>query len=282
MKDRTHELRHGKDLQEEDEVVVDMRNGFMDDFFQQVEEIHDFIGSLSEKVEEVKRNHRSVLPDEKTKAELEELMIDIKKLANQIRAQLKSIQQTIELEEGLNLSSADLRIRKTQQATLSRRFVEVMCVYNATQSEYRERCKNRIQRQLEITGRNTTNDELEIILESDNPAIFTTGVIMDSISQQAVCEINTRHTEIIRLENCIRELHDMFMDIAMMVENQGELVNNIEQNVSSAQDYVETAKQHTKQAVMIRRGGRKKMLLIGGCVAVTLTVLIIGLAIGLS
>ncbi|MEQ2241369.1 hypothetical protein ILYODFUR_024574, partial [Ilyodon furcidens] len=60
------------------------------------------------------------------------------------------IQQTIEQEEGQNRSSADLRIRKTQHSTLSRKFVEVMSEYNTTQSDYRERCKGRIQRQLEI------------------------------------------------------------------------------------------------------------------------------------
>lgn len=88
------------------------------------------------------------------------------------------IQNTIEQEEGQNRSSADLRIRKTQvrlrdesswtiaccrlwplrllavspqHSTLSRKFVEVMSEYNTTQSDYRERCKGRIQRQLEIS-----------------------------------------------------------------------------------------------------------------------------------
>ncbi|XP_031439928.1 syntaxin-1A [Clupea harengus] len=286
MKDRTNELRHAKDPEEEEEVVVD-HGRFMDEFFDQVEEIRGFIDSLAEKVEEVKRKHAAILaapnPDEMTKAELEELMTDIKKLANTVRSKLKSIQQTIEQEEGLNRSSADTRIRKTQHSTLSRKFVEVMSEYNATQSDYRERCKSRIQRQLEITGRNTTNDELESMLESDNPAIFTSGIILDSsISQQAVDEIETRHTEIIKLENSIRELHDMFMDMARLVENQGELVNNIEKNVCGAQEYVEKAKEDTKQATLVRKGGRRKLMLIGGCVAVTLTVLIIALAIGLS
>ncbi|NWT62186.1 STX1B protein, partial [Erythrocercus mccallii] len=49
-----------------------------------------------------------------TKEELEELMSDIKKTANKVRSKLKSIEQSIEQEEGLNRSSADLRIRKTQ------------------------------------------------------------------------------------------------------------------------------------------------------------------------
>lgn len=39
----------------------------------------------------------------------------------------------------------------SQHSTLSRKFVEVMSEYNATQTDYRERCKGRIQRQLEIS-----------------------------------------------------------------------------------------------------------------------------------
>jgi t-SNARE complex subunit, syntaxin len=61
------------------------------------------------------------------------------------------IEQAVEQEEQSNKSSADLRIRKTQHSTLSRKFVEVMTEYNRTQTDYRERCKGRIQRQLEIS-----------------------------------------------------------------------------------------------------------------------------------
>jgi syntaxin 1A len=66
---------------------------------------------------------------------------------------LKSIEQNIEQEEQGRgaAATADLRIRKTQHSTLSRKFVEVMTEYNRTQTDYRERCKARIQRQLEIS-----------------------------------------------------------------------------------------------------------------------------------
>lgn len=64
------------------------------------------------------------------------------------------------------------------------------------------------------------------MLESGNPAIFASGIIMDSsISKQALSEIETRHSEIIKLENSIRELHDMFMDMAMLVESQSTFLN---------------------------------------------------------
>ncbi|KAM5328727.1 syntaxin-1A isoform 3-T3 [Glossophaga mutica] len=200
--------------------------------------------------------HPSAPPE--TKEELEELMSDIKKTANKVRSKLKSIEQSIEQEEGLNRSSADLRIRKTQHSTLSRKFVEVMSEYNATQSDYRERCKGRIQRQLEITGRTTTSEELEDMLESGNPAIFASGIIMDSsISKQALSEIETRHSEIIKLENSIRELHDMFMDMAMLVESQGEMIDRIEYNVEHSVDYVERAVSDTKKAVKYQSKARR-------------------------
>uniref|UniRef100_A0A8C9Q5D2 Syntaxin-1A n=1 Tax=Spermophilus dauricus TaxID=99837 RepID=A0A8C9Q5D2_SPEDA len=212
-----HNPVQAKDSDDDDDVTVTVdRDRFMDEFFEQVEEIRGFIDKIAENVEEVKRKHSAILaspnPDEKTKEELEELMSDIKKTANKVRSKLKS-ESTDHPPPGGG--------HWVLHSTLSRKFVEVMSEYNATQSDYRERCKGRIQRQLEITGRTTTSEELEDMLESGNPAIFASGIIMDSsISKQALSEIETRHSEIIKLENSIRELHDMFMDMAMLVESQ--------------------------------------------------------------
>ncbi|KAJ8251782.1 hypothetical protein GJAV_G00225380 [Gymnothorax javanicus] len=262
-----------KDSDDDEEVVHVDRDHFMDEFFEQVEEIRGCIEKLSEDVEQVKKQHSAILaapnPDEKTKQELEDLTADIKKTANKVRSKLKAIEQSIEQEEGLNRSSADLRIRKTQHSTLSRKFVEVMTEYNTTQSKYRDRCKDRIQRQLEITGRTTTNEELEDMLESGKLAIFTDDIKMDSqMTKQALNEIETRHTEIIKLENSIRELHDMFVDMAMLVESQGEMIDRIEYNVEHSVDYVERAVSDTKKAVKYQSQARKKKIMIIICCVV--------------
>ncbi|NXG82471.1 STX2 protein, partial [Thinocorus orbignyianus] len=55
----------------------------------------------------------------------------------------------------------------------------------------------------------------------------------------------------------IRELHEMFMDMAMFVETQGEMINNIEKNVMNASDYVEHAKEETKKAVKYQSKARR-------------------------
>lgn len=96
-----------------------------------------------------------------------------------------------------------------------------------------------------LAGKATTNEELEEMLEQGNSAVFTQGVslnIKDTIgffinyiyfslfvlkiimetqqAKQTLADIEARHADIIKLENSIRELHDMFMDMAMLVESQ--------------------------------------------------------------
>ncbi|XP_035722787.1 syntaxin-1A-like isoform X5 [Vespa mandarinia] len=266
------------DVADEVSVNVGGPDDFMTEFFAEVEEIREMIDRIQTNVEDVKKKHSAILSapqtDEKVKMELEDLMSDIKKTANKVRAKLKVIEQNIEQEEHTNKSSADLRIRKTQHSTLSRKFVEVMSEYNRTQTDYRERCKGRIQRQLEITGRTTTNDELEEMLEQGNPAVFTQGIIMETQqAKQTLADIEARHADIIKLENSIRELHDMFMDMAMLVESQGEMIDRIEYHVEHAVDYVQTATQDTKKALKYQSKARRKKIMIMICLAILCVVL---------
>ncbi len=59
------------------------------------------------------------------------------------------------------------------------------------------------------------------MLEQGNSAVFTQGIIMDTAAaKQTLADIEARHADIIKLETSIKELHDMFMDMAMLVESQ--------------------------------------------------------------
>uniref|UniRef100_A0A8C5L759 Syntaxin-3 n=1 Tax=Jaculus jaculus TaxID=51337 RepID=A0A8C5L759_JACJA len=265
---------------DEVEIAVD-NTAFMDEFFSEIEETRLNIDKISEHVEEAKKLYSIILsapipePSECLRNDLEKLTAEIKKRANNVRNKLKSMEKHIEEDEVR--SSADLRIRKSQHSVLSRKFVEVMTKYNEAQVDFRERSKGRIQRQLEITGKKTTDEELEEMLESGNPAIFTSGVKGLHLLQQG------RHKDIVRLESSIRELHDMFVDIAMLVENQGEMLDNIELNVMHTVDHVEKARDETKRAVKYQGQARKKLIIIIVVVVVLLGILalIIGLSVGL-
>ncbi|XP_054683033.1 syntaxin-3 isoform X1 [Grus americana] len=263
MKDRLEQLKAKQDADddtEELEIAVD-NTAFMDEFFSEIEETRQNIDKISENVEEAKKLYSIILsapiPEQKTKDDLEQLTAEIKKMANSVRNKLKSMERNIEQDEAR--SSADLRIRKSQHSVLSRKFVDVMTKYNEAQVDFRERSKGRIQRQLEITGKNTTDEELEEMLESGNPSIFTSGIMDSQISKQALSEIEGRHKDIVRLESSIKELHDMFVDIAMLVENQGGLLDNVEQYVMHTAEHVEQANQQTKKALQYQGQARKTL-----------------------
>ncbi|XP_078533228.1 syntaxin-3 isoform X1 [Lissotriton helveticus] len=276
MKDRLEQLKATQDTDDVDDVELAIDNSaFMDEFFSQIEEIRQNIDKISEDVDEVKKLYSVILsapiPEPKTKDDLEKLTVDLKKMANSVRNRLKAMEQSIEQDE--IRSSADLRIRKSQHSVLSRKFVDVMTKYNEAQVDFRERSKGRIQRQLEITGKSTTDEELEEMLESGNPSIFTSGIIDSQISKQALSEIESRHKDIVRLESSIKELHDMFMDIAMLVENQGAMIDRIENNMDQSVGFVERAVADTKKAVKYQSEARRKKIMIMICCIVLAIIL---------
>uniref|UniRef100_A0A3Q2WYN6 Syntaxin-3 n=2 Tax=Haplochromini TaxID=319058 RepID=A0A3Q2WYN6_HAPBU len=283
MKDRLEQLKAVCD-QDDDDVEIAVDNaGFMDEFFSEIEVIRNNIEKIDENVTEVKKLYSVILSaptsDQKTQEDLEAITNDIKKLANGARNKLKTIERNLESEEQERVS-ADTRIRKSQHAVLSRKFVEVMTKYNEAQVDFRERSKGRIQRQLEITGKATTDEELEEMLEGGNAAVFTAGIIDSGISKQALNEIEARHKDIVRLESSIKELHDMFVDIAMLVESQGGMIDRIESNMDQSVGFVERAVADTKKAAKFQQEARRKLVII--IVIVVILVIIVALAIGLS
>jgi syntaxin 1A len=102
-----------------DDVAINV-DGFMDEFFSEVEEVREMIDKIQNNVEEVKKKHSAILSapqtDEskwrgikyslmlltaficclETKQELEDLMADIKKNANKVRGKLKVSFETCE------------------------------------------------------------------------------------------------------------------------------------------------------------------------------------------
>ncbi|KAF7710188.1 syntaxin-3 [Silurus meridionalis] len=268
MKDRLAQLKEKTD-QSPDDVEIQLENKeFMDEFFSQIVEIRTSIDKIDEHVTEIKRLYSVILSaptsDQKTQDDLEAITNEIKKLANNVRNKLKSIEQTLELSAEERVS-ADTRIKKSQHAVLARKFVEVMTRYNEAQVEFREKSKGRIQRQLEITGKSTTDEELEEMLDGGNAAVFTAGIMDSAISKQALSEIEARHKDIIRLESSIKELHDMFVDIAMLVENQGSIIDRIESNMDQSVGFVERAVADTKKAAKFQQEARRKQMMITLC-----------------
>lgn len=238
----------------------------VEEFYKEVQELIDLIERLSENVEDVKKTHSLILStpqvDDEIKKHLESVMADITSDATTVKGKLKQMGQKTEQIGQQDSLSAEHRIRSTQHQMLTRKFADVINDYQVTQADYRDRCKARIQRQLEITGRVTTDDEIEEMIESGNPAIFTRGIIMETQqAKQTLAEIEARHSDIMKLEKSIRELRDLFVDLATLVEVQGEMVNRIENHVALSKSHVDKARVEVNQAIAYRSKARVKKII---------------------
>lgn len=239
-------------------------SAFLEEFLPKVNEVQQLIERISFCVEEVKLRHSTILteinPPNYVREELEQFSSDIKHTADLIKVKLKDLEGKFSEYENANSSSVYRRIRSTQHSVLSLRFAEIMNMYNQELLSFRTKSKDQIQRQLEISGQVVTEEETEILLQSNNPAVFTSNINSGfCITGQALNEIELRHKDILYLEASIRELHSMFMDIAMLVNSQGEMANNIAKTVMQAGNYVDQGKENIEKATEYKKSWRLRL-----------------------
>jgi len=88
--------------------------------------------------------------------------------------------------------------------------------------------------------------------------------------------LEDRHLEMVKLEKGIQEVHDMFLDISVLVETQGEAVGRIADAVDQAAHNVEEGRDQLAQAEKKKKQGRKlKFILAGIGAGVALVVLLL-------
>ncbi|KAE9465680.1 hypothetical protein C3L33_02392, partial [Rhododendron williamsianum] len=97
----------------------------------------------------------------------------------------------------------------------------------------------------------------------------TATTIMDTLA-----EIQERHDAVREVERKLLELQQIFMDMAVLVDAQGDLLDNIESQVSSAVDHVQSGNTTLQKAKKLQRNSRKWM-----CIAILILLIIIAIVV---
>lgn len=151
-------------------------------------------------------------------------------------------------------SSVITRILKSQYAAMFRRFQQTMFLYNDTIALKQEKCKTFIVRQLEVAGKEVSEEEVNDMLHHGKWEVFNESLLTEtSMTKAQLSEIEQRHKELVNLENQVKDLRDLFIQISLLVEEQGESINNIEVMVNSTKDYVNNTKEKFGLAVKYKR-----------------------------
>ena len=159
--------------------------------------------------------------------------------------------------------SSQERTRTTITSSLKMKLKQQMAEFQdlraRLQSEYREVVEHRY---FAVTVETADEKTLDHLIETgESETIFQKAIMAQGRGQilDTVAEIQERHDAVQELERKLLELHQIFLDISVLVEAQGEMLDNIENQVSKSVDYVHRGQVSLIQARKYQKSSRKWM-----------------------
>ncbi|RCH92998.1 syntaxin, partial [Rhizopus stolonifer] len=160
-----------------------------DQFFQEVEEVKELNKRILDNILLIEELHGTALTninDEQTEENayrLEKVVKQTTKLNNECKNKIKAIELS---NARMPASSGDLPMRKTQHAALKKKFIETIQRYQDIERTFQQKYRQRVERQIKIVQPDATPDEIERVLDSDEPPqIFAQSLMQSNRSGQA-------------------------------------------------------------------------------------------------
>ncbi|KAK4380655.1 hypothetical protein RND71_002517 [Anisodus tanguticus] len=170
-------------------------------------------------------------------------------------------------------SSSD-RTRTSVVNGLRKKLQESMNQFNELRQkmagEYRETVERRY---YTVTGEKPDEAVLDTLISTGESETFLQKAIQEQGRGQVmdtVMEIQERHEAVKELERNLKELHQVFLDMAVLVESQGAQLDDIESHVNRANSFVRGGAQQLQVARKHQKNTRKWT-----CFAIILLLIII-------
>ncbi|KAJ0480730.1 putative target SNARE coiled-coil domain, syntaxin domain, syntaxin/epimorphin [Helianthus annuus] len=115
-----------------------------------------------------------------------------------------------------------------------------------------------------------------LIETGDSEQIFQKAIQEQGRGQvvDTLAEIQERHDAVIEVERKLLDLQQIFQDLAILVDAQGEMLDNIETHVSSAVDHVQSANKALQKTKKLQKNTRKWI-----CVSIMVLLIVISVVL---
>jgi len=207
--------------------------------------------------------------------QLEGLLEETNKQNTVIKKALEEMKQENTAFAQKNRDSSEARIRENMHSALMRKFREILTEYQAVQTEFKQDVKTKVSRQVRIVYPEASDADVSAIVDAGD--MSSAAVIRARIGggheslKGALSDLQDKYRDIRKLEQSVAELHQMFVELATLVEAQGELLDQIEYSVNSAAEYAKKGEQELVQARKFQERARRNMC----CLTVILLVIVI-------
>lgn len=232
----------------------------MSAFYAEISSIQDSLQQFNANVSQIGELHGRSLNNmddnaaAQNSAQLDELVEETSALSATLKRRIKAL-------EAQGASGRDFQIRKAQTGLVKSKFVEAIQQYQSVEQQYRQKHKQRLERQFKIVKPDATPEEVRAVVNNEgNPQIFQQALMNSRVTgaSMAYREVQERHEEIKRIERTLAELAQLFNDMSILVEQQEEVINTIETQAINVQNDTEAAYKHTETAVKSAAAARKK------------------------
>jgi len=258
MQDRLqdlHLLESSSDFNEAEmqDIAINVEDGpaGLQEFNNNFSNIKANIDTLKQQIERLDGGHRSVLvlTDTASQEELNrQLESDIDSLVRFIGNDLKTMSNDIKN------STEHVKWKTNIHSLITKQFMDILTSYRSKQSEYRDKINNRIRQRVLLVNPKASTEEIEGIVETGNLNIFAQEISTQNISQgrDALNFVERRHEEVLKIEESVKDLHQIFTDMGLLIDQQGEFIDNIESNVASSVLYVKEGNVNLVAAMKIK------------------------------
>ena len=168
------------------------------------------------------------------------------KIIKELESELKNDQNDENADPNIIKDDSDLRLKKNLFDAMIKKYQNVIQKFQSEESEMKQIKKTRLIRDAEIgLGQDLTEKEKENIIEDPKmiQQIYENklkGKPHNKL-QNVVRDLQERHEDIKKLEKSIIELSNMINELNKLVQYQGEMIDNIVENVSKSKDYITKA-----------------------------------------
>jgi len=236
----------------------------MDAFQQEIDSIERNMSQIRLNIDELDKLQRRALnaiSDTETAAlerQLDRLTAETNDLNNHVSNQLKSMQSSLRQLP----NDAETTMRRNLHSSLTRKFMSMLTDYQNAQKRNRDACKDRFVRQYKIVNPNATQEEIDAKLQDNSgQQLFSSQLLESTRSQRAklaLQQVEERHRDVERIGQSILQVNQLFVDLQRMVDQQGETLDRIEDNVNNAVVHIESGNTNLEKAVDSARAARKK------------------------
>ena len=235
------------------DTLLNQESQLMQDFTHQIQQGNLIISNIrtnTESLTEKKTHLTNAVGDKETR-----LKVDIEGILENTTDQRKKGKTVVEniaklktdhkndCEKNKDLENPELRVIENLYGAYLKNFEEAVNKNQSIQSDIRNIIQKKIIRSAEIILQKDLNPEQKAEILQNNQLVeqmmenkLTQGQAHIQL-QNSLKDLQERHKDIQMLENSVNQVHKLFLDLALLVQQQGEMVDNIELNIKQAKDY---------------------------------------------